>query len=143
MTSPNVSLLLIMVCFWVTMWLVHRFLVRPVGSTLDERRRRVDGAQREWAARDEEYRAAVARVESQLQEAARDAATIRSEARQRAMDRRQQSLDHARERAEERLASFLATLEQEAAAARDELRRRADELARTLAGRLVGRELRS
>jgi F-type H+-transporting ATPase subunit b len=143
MTSPNVSLLLIMVCFWVTMWIVTRFLVRPVGATLDERSRRVDGAQQEWAARDEEYRAAVTRIEAEVQDAARGAAAIRAENRQHAMDRRQEQLDQARASADERLVSFLDTLEKEAEAARAELRRSAEELGRRLAGRLVGRELRS
>lgn len=143
MTSPNVSLLFIMVCFWVTMWIVYRFLVRPVGATLDERSRRVDGARQEWAARDEEYRAAVTRIEGEVQDAAREAAAIRAESRQRAMDQRQEQLERARSSADERLVTFLDTLEGEAEAARAELRRSAEELGRRLAGRLVGRELRS
>ena len=143
MTPPNVSLVLVMVCFWMTLWLVYRFLIRPVGATLDERSRRVDGAQREWAARNEEYLKAVAQVESEIQDAAKDTAKTRADARQKAMEQRQAALGEARARADERLAAVLETLDSDASAARAELRRRAEELARLLAGRLLGREMSS
>ncbi len=103
MSPPNLSLILIMVCFWVTLWIVHRFLIRPVGTVMGERRRRIDDAQQEWSAKNEEYLAAVARVEEEVSTAAKDAAKIRADARQHAMDARQAALDQARARADERL----------------------------------------
>ena len=140
MTPPNLSLLLIMVCFWVTLWIVYRFLVRPVGSIVAERRRRIDDAQSEWSDKNDQYEAAVTRVEDGVATAAREAARIRAAARQQAMDERQAALDAARARADERLAAVLSTLDDEAEAARADLRKRAQELARLLAGRLLGRE---
>lgn len=140
MTPPNLSLLLIMVCFWVTLWIVYRFLVRPVGAIVAERRRRIDDAQSEWSDKNDQYRAAVARVEDEVATAAREAAGIRAAARQQAMDERQAALDAARARADERLVAVLSTLDSEAEAARADLRKRAQELARLLAGRLLGRE---
>ena len=141
MSPPNASLILIMVCFWVTLWLVHRYLIRPVSTVLDDRRRRIDGAKQEWSARNEEYRAGVARIEEQLQNTARDAGKSRAEARQRAMDARQTALEAARAQADERLVSVVENLDRDAEAVRGELHRRAEELARLLAGRLLGREL--
>jgi len=141
MTPPNLSLILVMVCFWVTMWLVYRYLIRPVGSTVDERSRRINGAQQEWAARNEEHLAAIAQVESEVADAAKAAAQTRSAARQNALDARQQLLDNARERADARLTSALEELDQEAVGASNELRRRAEDLARMLAGRLIEREV--
>lgn len=143
MTPPNVSLVLVMVCFWLTMWLVYRFLIRPVGATLDERGRRIDNAQQEWTAQNEDFLRAVAQVEERVQNTAKEGASTRAEARQQAMERRQAGLDEARQRADERLESVLETLESEADAARIELRRRAGELAGLLAGRLLGREMSS
>jgi len=143
MTPPNLSLIFIMVCFWVTLWLVYRFLIRPVGSVIAERSRRIEDAQQEWSAKNEEYLAAVARVEEGVTAAARDAAKIRADARQRAMDDRQATLEAARARADERLAEVLAALDKETDDARADLRRSAEELARLLAGRLLGRELAS
>jgi F-type H+-transporting ATPase subunit b len=135
------SLLFVMVCFWVTLWIVSRFLIRPVGEVIAERSRRIDDAQQEWSAKNEEYLAAVARVEEGVAAAAKDAAGIRADARQRAMEERQAALEKARARADERLADVLSTLDNETEAARSDLRSRAQELARLLAGRLLGREI--
>jgi len=143
MTPPNVSLVLIMVCFWMTLWLVQRFLIRPVSAVLDDRRRRIEGARQEWSARNEEYQAAVARIEEEVQNAARDAGKSRAEARQRAMDARQQAMEAARARADERLVSVIESLDRDVDAIRGDLHRRAEELARLLAGRLLGREMSS
>lgn len=141
MSPPDLSLILIMVCFWATLWIVHRFLIRPVGTVMGERRRRIDDAQQEWSAKNEEYLAAVSRVEEEVSAAARDAAGIRASARQGAMDERQSALDQAQARADERLLSVLDTLEKDSEVARAALRNQAEELARLLASRLLGREL--
>jgi F0F1-type ATP synthase membrane subunit b/b' len=85
----------------------------------------------------------VARIEEQLQNPARDAGKSRAEARQQAMDARQRALETARAQADERLASVVESLEKDAEAVRGELHRRAEELARLLAGRLLGREMSS
>jgi F-type H+-transporting ATPase subunit b len=132
-----------MVCFWMTLWLVNRFLIRPVAAVLDDRRRRIDGAKQEWSARHEEYLTAVARIENELQDAVRDAAKSRADARQRAMEARNLALETARARADERLVSVVESLDEAAENARGELRRRAEELSRLLAGRLLGREMTS
>jgi len=141
MSPPDLSLILIMVCFWATLWIVHRFLIRPVGTVIGERRRRLDDAQQEWSAKNEEYLAAVSRVEDEVSAAAKDAARIRADARQHAMDARQTALDQAHARADERLLGVLDTLAKDAEAARSDLRSRAEDLARLLASRLLGRAL--
>ena len=141
MTPPNLSLIFVMVCFWVTLGPVHRFLIRPVGAVIDARRRRVDDAQQEFTSKTEEYLAAVARDEEEVAIAAKEAAQLRAETRQNAMAERQAALDRARAEADERLTGVLDDLDRDATTAREDLRRRAEELARLLAGRLLGREL--
>ena len=143
MISIDLSLILVMMCFWMTLWLVHRFLIRPVGAVVDDRRRRIDGAQQEWTARNEEYLAAIAKVEEELGTAAKESARLRNEVRERAMEERQGALLKARTTADERLSAVLDTLEKDADSARAELRRSAEKLARLLAGRLLGREMGS
>jgi len=143
MTPPNISLVLIMVCFWMTLWLVSRFLIQPVTAVLEDRRRRIEGAQQEWSARNEEHLAAVARIEDKVQNAARDAAKSRADARQDATDARNLALETARARADERLTSVVESLDRDAEAARGDLHRHAEGLARLLAGRLLGREMAS
>jgi F0F1-type ATP synthase membrane subunit b/b' len=108
---------------------------------IGERRRRIDDAQQEWSGKNEEYLAAVTRVEEEVSAAAKEAARIRAAARQHAMDERQAALDQARARADERLLGVLDTLDKEAETARSDLRSQAEGLARLLASRLLGREL--
>ena len=38
---PNLSLLLIMACFWMVFFLVWRLLVKPLGVVIDERDTRI------------------------------------------------------------------------------------------------------
>ena len=45
MTPPNLSLIFVMVCFLVTIWIVYRFLIRPVCAVIVERGLRIDEAQ--------------------------------------------------------------------------------------------------
>ena len=48
MQPPNVSLVIVMVCFWISFWLIQKFLLKPVGGVLAERKRRIEGAEGEW-----------------------------------------------------------------------------------------------
>jgi F0F1-type ATP synthase membrane subunit b/b' len=143
MTPPNLSLLLVMICFWCTMWLVYRFLVRPIGGVLEQRQGRVDQAAMQWQSTHQEYLSATERLEVEMQNAAREAARVRGEHRQRALDTRQASLETARAAADDRLGVALVALDGEATAARGELRAHADELARQFATRLLGRKVAS
>ena len=143
MTPPNLSLIFIMICFWVTMWLVYRFLIRPIGGVLGERQGRIDRAASTWEAENRQYLEATERLELEMQEAAREAARVRGEYRQQALDRRQVALDEARSVADEKLGKALDELEAETATARHDLRQRAQELAEKFASRLLDRKVTS
>jgi F-type H+-transporting ATPase subunit b len=143
MSPPNLSLVLIMICFWLTMWLVYRYLITPVGQVLAERQRRVDESQATWDATNTDYLAATERLERELEKAARSAAEVRNEHRQQALDGRQQKLEAARREADQRLGQALGELDEAATVARTDLRDRARELAGLFASQLLGREVRS
>jgi len=143
MTPPNASLILIMICFWVSFWLVQRFLIRPLTRVMAEREGRIAGAEHEWAGKHEAYLSATARLEAELEEAARQAARLRAERRQQAQGERQKLLDAARADAEQRLDDALRGIDRDAAAAREDLRTQVIALGHAFAERLVGRELAS
>ena len=63
MTPPNLSLIFIMIFFWVTMWLVYRFLIRPIGGTLAERNSRIESANSTWETTNRQYLEATDRLE--------------------------------------------------------------------------------
>ena len=141
MTPPNLSLIFIMIFFWVTMWLVYRFLIRPIGGTLAERNSRIESANSTWETTNRQYLEATDRLELEMQEAAREAARVRGESRQQALDRRQAALDEARTVADDQLSVALDGLESETTAARQDLRQRSRELAEAFASRLLDRKV--
>ncbi len=141
MTPPNISIVLIMLCFWVTLWLVNRYLIRPVNAVLEQRDERTDGAEKAWTAKNEELLSATDRIENELIEAARAAAKTRETYRTEAHQDKQQQLDTARNEAEKELESALAGLSRDAEKARTELREQAESLSRELVQRLLGREV--
>ena len=55
-----------MVCFWATLFIVYRYLIVPVNRVLEERTGTIDGAEKEWTSRNEDYLAATARLEEEL-----------------------------------------------------------------------------
>ena len=141
MTPPNISIVLIMLCFWVTLWLVNRFLIRPVNTVLEQRHERIDGAEKAWTAKSGELLSATDRIESELIEAAKAAAKTRETYRTDAYQKKQQHLDTARKEAEKKLESALEGLGRDAEKARGELREQAESLSRALVQRLLGREV--
>jgi F0F1-type ATP synthase membrane subunit b/b' len=141
MQPPNFSLIIVMVCFWICFWLIQKFLLKPVGGVLAERRDRIEGAEAEWQSKHQEFLAETARLESELEAAAKAAAKVRNDHRQAALDRRQAALDTARQQADGKLDEAMAVLEREATAARNELKASARGLAQLYASRLLGREV--
>ncbi len=143
MNPPNVSLLFIMACFWLTYWVVLQFLVKPVTAVVEERRRRVEGAERTWASKHQEYLSATERLESEMEEAARAASKLRAELRRQGQEHRQERLDATRRQVDQRLREALGELDREEETARAELRGRARTLAAELASRLLERRVAS
>jgi len=141
MQPPNVSLVIVMVCFWVTFWLIQRYLLKPVGKVLSDRNGRIEGAEAEWQAKHQEYLDETARLEAELDDAAKAAAKIRNDYRQKAIERRQAALDTARQQADGALENAMAELDRDVAAARAELEAQARTLAALFAGKLLGREV--
>jgi len=141
MTPPNLSLLMIMICFWLTLWLVNRFLIVPIQGVIDERASKIDGAERKWLDGQEELRQATERLEAELSEAAKKAAALKARRRQEAVAAHEARMAEAREKAEAGLQTAVRKLADEAGKAREELRVSAEKLAVELAGRLLGREI--
>jgi F0F1-type ATP synthase membrane subunit b/b' len=141
MQPPNFSLVIVMVCFWLTFWLIQKFLLKPVGAVLAERSRRIEGAEAEWQKKHQEYLDETARLESELGDAAKTAAAERNRLQQQALDRRQATLETARQLADGKLDEAMEVLDAEAASARVDLKVQAGELARVFAGQLLGREV--
>lgn len=143
MTPPNLSLVFVMICFWLTLWLVYRFMILPMRTVLEERSGRIDSAEKEWASKNADLESATQRLQDEIDEAARNAAKTRDTLRQEAQEARQVRLDAAREKADGQLKMALDELSTDAENARRELYSNAEKLAAGFAGKLLGREVTS
>ncbi len=138
---PNVSLLLVMACFWLVYLVVSTQLVGPLGRLLAERAQRIRNAHEEHERSRLGLAEAVARCERELAAAAAEGQKTRAALRAEGETARRARLEQARAQVQRRLARLDAELEHAARAARTDLRERAGVLARELANRLVGRRI--
>ncbi len=141
--SFDFSLLMIMVCFWVAYVVIRKMFIDPLGTVLEDRTQRVEGARAKWEEKNADFESASEGFERELDEAARAAAQRRAELRQEANEERQRRLDAARAVADAKLSEALAQLEQDGAEAREQLRAEARRLSELFASRLLGREVQS
>lgn len=140
-SPPNMSLLLIMVCFWIVFFLVWGLLVKPLGKVLDERDRSTREARDTLSAVEASTSEALARCDRELAAAAAEAQKERTALRAAGEGVRRSRLEAARAQAQEKLAELKRDLDKASGEARAELRRRAEGLAVRLAERLLGRRL--
>jgi F0F1-type ATP synthase membrane subunit b/b' len=141
LAPPNLSLLLVMACFWLVFLLVSSQLVKPLGMLLDERERQISGSQQSFERAQQALRDTLARCERELAEVGAEAQRERAAQRTAGESARRAALDAARLLAQERLTALTSALETASADARHSLRERSQELARELASRLIGRRV--
>jgi len=142
-TPPNLSLLLIMACFWLVYLLVRTQFLKPVGALLDQREQQVRSAAETFSKAKEELGDAVARCERELVQAAAEGQKVRSTLRGEGEAARRARLEAARQQGQQRLAALAGELGAATDEARAALRARSGELARALAERLVERRIAS
>lgn len=138
---PNYSLFLVMACFWLVYLLVSTQLVRPLGRVLDEREASIRAAREVYDQARQSLEEAVARCERELSVAASEGQRERASLRTTGDEERRRRIEAARGQAQQRLAQLSGELDEASRAARAVLRERSAQLARELAGRLLGRSV--
>jgi F0F1-type ATP synthase membrane subunit b/b' len=138
---PNLSVLLVMACFWLVFLLVRSQLVKPLGALLDERERQISSSQQSFVRAQQTLRDTLSRCERELAEVGAEAQRERASERAAGESARRAALDAARLQAQERLAAVAGALEIASAEARQSLHERSRELAGELASRLAGRRV--
>lgn len=139
LAPPDLSLLLIMACFWVVYWLVSSQLVRPLGALLDERSRRADEARRVLTDAQTALAETLAWYEEQLAAVTAEEQRRRTALRSEGEAARRARLEAAREAGQHRLAQLGEELQAAGELARRQLQEQAPTLARELAERILGR----
>lgn len=142
MNLPNYSFLLVVACFWLAYWVVHRQLVKPVLHILEEREKRYSSGLRAFEEAKTAWEAAMRQRESELAQAAAESQKERLQLRALGEQLRREKLEAARQEAQKRLNAFLQALEEETERARENLPAIVNTGARELATKLLGRPVR-
>jgi F-type H+-transporting ATPase subunit b len=137
---PNVSMVLILAIFFATMWVLNRFLFRPVSAILDERQTEAETAARSLSDAEEKFRAAAAKIETELSLARREALKIREENRAEGRHLRDEEVEAVKQETAARLEAAAAELAADARRTRDELPSRVSAIVSTLVEKVLGRK---
>lgn len=136
---PDASMLVILVIFWITYWILRKFLFAPIVEILRERRETVETARAEHRAAAEQAEDKIDAEREKLNHARVEAAARRDELRKAAEGHREALLGETREEADRRLRAAQAELEGEVATQREVLEERARALADRMADKLLER----
>ena len=137
--APDPSLLAIMVIFILNYMVVRRFFLRPINEVLEARETETRSAEKLYEEALARFDEATARTEAQLHAAKRDAALLRDRYRGEAGVYRQQVVDRTSAEAKQIVAEADQRLAADVVAARDQIVRESDSLARLAAERILGR----
>lgn len=137
---PNVSLILVLAIFFATLWVLNKFLFRPVSAILDERHAEAEASARSLAEAEEKFRAAAAKIETELSLARREALKIREENRAEGRRQRDEQVEAVKKETAARLEAASAELETHARRAREELPSRVSTVVSALVEKVLGRK---
>jgi F-type H+-transporting ATPase subunit b len=138
--APNVSVILILAIFFATLWVLNRFLFRPVSAILDERQSDAENAERTLAGAEEKFRAAAAKIEGDLALARREALRVREESRAAGRRQREAQVEAAKAETAGRLDAAARELEAEARRTREELPSKISAIVSALVEKVLGRK---
>jgi F-type H+-transporting ATPase subunit b len=137
---PNVSMVLILAIFFATLWVLNRFLFRPVSAILDERETEAETAARSLSEAEEKFRAAAAKIETELSLSRREALKIREENRAEGRRLREQQVEAAKQETAGRLEAAAAELAADARRTREELPGKVSTIVSALVEKVLGRK---
>ena len=137
--TPDLSLLAIMVIFFINYIVVSKFFLRPVNEVLEARETEVRGANEVYEASMARFNEATARMEEQLHIARREASNVRDRFRAEAATHRTGVIQKTHAEAETIVRGADATLTSHVAEARKNIVKDSEGLARLAAGRILGR----
>ena len=136
---PDLSLLAIMAIFILNYLVVRKFFLQPVNEILEARATEQRTAEQLYEGALARFDEAAAQMESQLHVAKREAAEVRDARRSEAAAFRQQLVERTGAEGKQIVAEADQRLSADVVAARAQISREADSLARMAAERILGR----
>ena len=139
MIELNWTLLLQFVNFMILMAVLNALLFKPLRAALQARRDTIEGSKAKVQDIDEQVQAQIARYEAQLQEARLQGSQERAALRKTAQDEEARILGGANKTSAEKLQTIKEQIQAEASTARQALRDETEALAKSIAGKVLGR----
>ena len=139
--TPDLSLLAIIVIFFLNYLIVRRFFFAPLFEIIESRDTESAAAERVFNEAMARFEEATSKTEAELHAAKRDAAQTREKFRAEAATHRQQVIERTQGEAKKIVAEADARLKKDVDEARTKLKTDAENLARVAAERILGRAL--
>jgi len=125
--------------FVILMAVLNALLYKPLRAALQARREAIEGSKAKVHDIDEQVQAQIARYEAQLQEARQQGAQERATLRKAAQEEEARILGEANRTSAEKLQTIKEQIQEEAGVARQALRKETTNLAKEIAGKVLGR----
>ncbi len=135
------TLLLQFVNFMILMAVLNALLFKPLRAALKARKETIEGSRAKVQDIDEQVQAQIARYEAQLQEARLQGSQERQTLRKTAQEEETRILIGANQKSAEKLQVITAQIQAEADTARQALRSETDAIAKSIAGKVLGRAI--
>ncbi len=142
MIQLDYTLLIQMANFLVLLFLLNKFLYKPILGILDERRRRVEDSERSVRELQERTSKQWEQYQAELQKAKSAAAAEKERLKAEGIEAERKMLEQARSEAARSVEKARKSLEQELHRARQALQAQADSLGLEMAQKILGRALR-
>lgn len=137
--TPDWSVVAIIAIFLVNYLIVRRFFITPVNEVITWRSTEIAGAERVYEESLQRFNAATSEMESRIHAAKREGAQQREVLRHEAITYREQLVARVRGEADAMSRTAHEQLDRDAAAAREQIVREAESLARLAAEKILGR----
>ncbi|MBW2475607.1 MAG: ATP synthase F0 subunit B [Deltaproteobacteria bacterium] len=127
--------------FMILMVVLNALLFKPLRAALQARREAIESSKAKVHDIDEQVQAQIARYEAQLQDARLQGAQERATLRKAGQEEEARILGAANQTAAEKLQTIKEQIQEEAGTARQALRDETEDLAREIAGKVLGRAI--
>ena len=141
MINVDITFVWQVVFYFILLFILNKFLFKPVFAVLEERRKRTDGALEDADTAEKKVVDGFADYDRQLKEVAAKAQEGRSSLRQEAARQEQTLLDEAKRDAKKDLEASRGVLQESLAKATDTLTSESKDLSRSVVEKLLGRSV--
>jgi len=141
MIEINQSLVIQIVNFIIFLWILNYLIFKPIVRVLNERRERIEGTSEKARLMEAEIQKKLEEYEAKIQEAKGQAANEKERVRRQGEDLAKEIVERARTEMARDIPIIRKQIAGEAERVKGELEQRAQEMAREIACRVLGREI--